>query len=95
MQAHMADVIYATPRSRVADNFLRTAYSSCMKATLTKHLDVFPVSHKYAHDKNYGISCSCVREAPSFWWQTRTKPRDLYAGCNCTHVPSEAAVSLY
>ena len=52
-----------------------------------------PQSHKYAHDRNYGVNCSCVRRPPRFWWHSKTPPRQLYSGrgkvptevCRCLH----------
>lgn len=62
----------------------------------TRHLGIFPPSHKYAADVNYGVNCSCVRRPPQFWWVAEPSGRHratLYGGrgkaptelCRCLH----------
>jgi len=93
MRAYAADVLYDVPRSRVAHNFLRVATTGCVRATPTSLLAIYPPSHKYSHDRNYGVNCSCVRRPPRFWWHAANHPRQLYSGrgrvptelCRCLH----------
>ncbi|KAL1529056.1 hypothetical protein AB1Y20_000019 [Prymnesium parvum] len=92
LRAHAADVLYAAPNSRVASNFLRAAADGCLAGKPSSLLGLFPPDHAYAHDRNFGVNCSCVRRPPRFWWQT-SNARLLYAGrgkapteqCRCLH----------
>ena len=99
LHAHVADVVYDWPDSRVAANFLRTAAAGC-EATRVDMPRLASVTYRqddrrYADDRRsaslWSAECTCVREPPTLWWgpsgEIDRRRRGVWPTevCRCNH----------
>ena len=83
-ECHAADVVYEMPDSRVAENFVRTAYYGCIRpGGLDTHLVGTIPLHSNASARTVpkanasfgaekGYPCACSRHPIGFWWDSDT-----------------------
>ena len=78
LAAIRADVVYDHPQSRVADNFLRTAWRVCVVSDGTRLLGSQPsrgalrgitrFSGQGAPPLVGSSNCTCLKQLPALWW---------------------------
>ena len=80
VEAARADVVYDGQGSRVAANFLRTAYRGCV---LGRETELLGTRARKSHGSK---NCTCVRRAPGVWWPP---PGPGSGGARVHGLPSE------